>query len=124
MGDGSDIEKVHALDVRIVRLEEQYRAKEKALELIAISLADYKTTANEWRGTVQDIIGKNPTRAEMQTLFERLGDKVSSLERAENKNEGKSSGFSLSWGIVIAIVGLGLTLMLVLVGIAAMVIRK
>jgi len=99
----NDDEKVHILDVRVARLEEQYKAKEKALELIAISLTDYKAQANEWRGTVQDIIGKNPTRVEVQATFDRLSDKVSVLERAENKSEGKSSGFNASWLIAVGV---------------------
>jgi hypothetical protein len=118
-----EVEKVHGLDVRIARLEEQLKAKEKALELIAVSLADYKATANEWRGTVQDIMGKSNTRVETQALFDRLSDKVSILERAENKSEGRSSGVGTSWGIVATIAGLGLTLLLALAAVTALMLR-
>jgi hypothetical protein len=118
-----DDEKVYAISERVAILQAQHQAKEKALELIAVSLADYKAQANEWRGTVQDIIGKNPTRLEMQAMFDRLSDKVAVLERAENKSEGKSSGIGMSWGIVVALAGLGLTMLIVGASIAALFLK-
>ena len=118
-----DDEKIYAISERVARLQEQHHAKEKALELIAVSLSDYKAQANEWRGTVQDIIGKNPTRLEMQAMFDRLADKVGILEKAEHKSEGKSSGIGMSWGIVVALAGLGLTILILGAAVAALFMK-
>jgi len=118
-----DQEKLHAIDIRVARLDEQHIAKEKALALIAVSLADYKAQANEWRGTVQDIISKNPTRLEVQALFDRLADKVAVLEKAENRSEGKSSGVGMSWQIIASLAGMGIMLLAALAAIGALLLR-
>jgi hypothetical protein len=94
---------IHAIDVRVARLEEQHKGAKEAQNLIAISLADYKTTANEWRGTVQDITGKCITRLEAQALFDRMADKIERLEKSKNEQAGKSAGAGASWGVVISV---------------------
>lgn len=118
-----DEEKVYALSERVARLEEQHKGQEKAQNLIAVSLADYKATANEWRGTVQDISGKCITRLEAQAVFDRINDKIQSLEKARNESVGKSSGVTTSWGIIVALVGLGFTALIAIAGVAALLLR-
>jgi hypothetical protein len=118
-----DDEKIYAISERVARLEEKYQAQEKAQIVIAVSLADYKAIANEWRGTVSDVGNKCITRLEAQAVFDRINDKIQSLEKARNESVGKSSGLNASWGVILALSSLGLLAIGAIVSVAAFLLR-
>lgn len=114
---------IYAISERLARLEEQYKAQEKAQVVIAVSLADYKAIANEWRGTVSDVGSKCITRLEAQAVFDRMNDKLQALEKARNESIGKSSGLSASWGVIVALCTLGLIAVGAIVSVAGLLLR-
>ena len=66
------------LNERVARLEERQIASDKAIPLVA-----------------------EPIKVEARLL----ASKVNVLETAKNESTGKSSGFTMSWGIIVTVVG-------------------
>lgn len=105
-------ELLHAMDIRIARLEEQNTAKHEALDLIAKQLAEYKTVNNEWRSTVKDVMNNTAdvVRNEGRALYDRVADRVSALERISSATAGKSAGFNASWAIAVSLIFIAIAL--------------
>lgn len=106
-----DEKEFYALSERVARLEEYKTGAEKALVLADSALKLIQAAANEWRGTVQDIINKCLTRTEAESLLREISLRVTHLEKTGNTSEGKSSGFHASWAIAISLLGIGLIIL-------------
>lgn len=59
-------------------------AAKEALAEAQTQLTAYKTSANEWRGTLNDLIGTIMVRKEVEALFTAINTKIDNLARVQN----------------------------------------
>jgi hypothetical protein len=86
---------------------------ERASEKTETALKEYKTSANEWRDTVKDLVANMPTLRDFRTLEST----VTALRDLQNLETGKDKGVSASWGLLAGIIGIFGTL--VMIGVVA-----
>ena len=104
-------------------LKAQRLENEKALLIATKALDHSQVLSNEWRGTVQDVINKCSTRDEINSLFKAVTAEIDALKAAKNEASGKSSGVTASWGVIVALVTLGLIAVGAIVGVAGLLMR-
>ena len=54
---------------KVIRLEERWKAAEKALSVAEDKLKTWESNANEWRKTINDMREKLVTRPELYTMI-------------------------------------------------------
>lgn len=98
------------------RIDERVLAAEKAAVLAlgssekAIAKSEQASdkrfeAVNEFRNALSDSSRNNVTRAEMESRFEALTDKIKDLGDRANRNEGNKQGLLDGWKIMVAILG-------------------
>jgi hypothetical protein len=111
-------------------------AAKEALKEAQIQLAEYKSSSNEWRATLTDLIAKGMLRPEVEARFlaatektEQLASRVSALEKKAEHGAGEASAEEVGrehryWrtGNAGAIAAIVTGIVLALIGIAALVI--
>jgi hypothetical protein len=75
-------------------------AAEKAVTKAEVANEKRFESVNEFRKTLSDQTASFPSRVELQALADRVTDLATRMD----KTEGRSSGFSASWAILIAAV--------------------
>ena len=79
-------------------------AAEKAVAKAETANEKRFESVNEFRKTLSDQTASFPSRVELQAL----ADRVSDLATRMDKTEGRSSGLSTGWGVLVAVAGLAL----------------
>jgi hypothetical protein len=107
---------IHALDRRV---EQRIRAAERAVEIAmvaanaAIEKAELTTerrfeAVNEFRGALNDMVGKMMPRAESEANWHGNAEKIVILSDRLTRIEGAGMGVKGSWGVIAGVVGLGI----------------
>lgn len=71
------------------RMEERFTSQEQALRVATNALADYKTSANEWRATLNDVRQLTLSRAEYDAKHQALIDKMDARDQAREDLSGR-----------------------------------
>jgi hypothetical protein len=87
-----------------VRYSEKFISQEKAISIAEMNAEKWRSNANEWRAAMGDREVKFATQAEMDIQFAALRDRLNKLELAKATTEGKFSGISGSWAVLISVV--------------------
>jgi hypothetical protein len=92
-----------------------FQAAKEALKEAQGQLAEYKSSSNEWRATLTDLISKGMLRPEIESLMRAANDKEGLLEKRVNSLEitrGEATGKAAAYasiagfiGVVAAIIG-------------------
>jgi len=83
---------------------------EKAVSKSEIEVKEWRTNANEWRGTISDRDQKLMSRAEGEQQLKAQADKIDALDKRMDRAEGRNTGLGDGWKYFLAAVGLILTL--------------
>ena len=93
-------------------------AVDRANEKVELANKEYKLGANEWRDTVKDLVGRMPTRDELDRRIHVLEEKIADLRESRSQEYGGDAAMLLArttqrWliGLVVTVV-LGLVAML------------
>jgi hypothetical protein len=91
------------------QLELRYREHnvltEKALQAALISNEKRLDIMNEFRGAMADQVSHFASRVEIESFKEIVNEKLQAIDKRIDLNEGKQSGLSLGWGILIGLTG-------------------
>lgn len=63
-------------------------ATEKAADSLASGLREFKSSANEWRDTVKDLVARMPTRVEVEQQFKAVDNKIAVLRESQSSVQG------------------------------------
>ena len=72
---------------------------ERASEKTELALKEYKTSANEWRDTVKDLVANMPTLRDVKAIEE----KIAAVREIQASEAGKDKGVTASWGLVLGV---------------------
>jgi len=92
-----------------------FASAEKASEKTDQALKEYKSSSNEWRATLNDIVARMITRVDFEAHQKLIDSKISDLRESRSSNVGRDSGKSAIWAIVVVLIGWGLTIALFLI---------
>lgn len=89
----------------------------KAGEKTELALKEYKVASNEWRDTVKDLVGRMPSRTEVEVIVKNIDEKIGRLDRDMRaiganaiSTAGRGVGMTQMWGYIVQ----GLTLAMAL----------
>ena len=102
------------MDERDRRYEERFKAMDEKTGLAltssekAVAKAETATekrfdAVNEFRGQLKDQAATLMPRAEADSKFISMNKEIEELKKVANTSQGRSSGFSASWGIAISL---------------------
>lgn len=89
----------------IARLEERATAAERALVVSVEELRAYKSSQNEWRGTISDLTSKFITRIEANALEDKFNFRINSLEGIAREHVGEKGANHRIWAVAVVLVG-------------------
>lgn len=92
-------------------------ASEKAIGKAEVATERRFEGVNEFRQTLSDQAGQFMTRTETLALTDRNTERIQELADRVNRSEGRGSGFSASWGYLVAAVGLIATVVAVVIAV-------
>jgi hypothetical protein len=67
------------------------RAAQDAADKIEKAFLAYKEVSNEWRGTLNDIVGRMATRIEVERQFGEMQCKISELRESRSAQTGQNA---------------------------------
>jgi hypothetical protein len=90
---------------------------EKAVTKAELAADKRFDSVNEFRGQLADQTATLMPRPEYTAQYKALEDKLSDLADRVNRTEGRSGGFDKSWGIFLAIAGIGIAVVSLIIAI-------
>lgn len=84
------------------RYSERAMAQEKAIDKASENLGEYKTSANEFRGTLSDQARSFVSRAEFEAFLKAADEKKSEDIRARRAQQNWTIGLLISVGLTLA----------------------
>jgi wobble nucleotide-excising tRNase len=105
------------LEALIDKVNDRFSAYEKAVEKAERVLEQYKRDSNEWRAALTDARANTMSRQEEQAELNRAAERsegirnslqfqIDDLKAKTLLQAGKSSGYSATWAMIIAVIGL------------------
>jgi hypothetical protein len=85
-------------------------ASEKAVAKAETATEKRFDAVNEFRGQLKDQAATLMPRAEADSKFLSMTKEIEELKKSANTAQGRSSGFSASWGIVVSLMLIGIAL--------------
>lgn len=85
-------------------LDKRFEYIEKATVKTDLAAEKRFESVNEFRGQLRDQQNTFVTKTEINIRFDNIEKKVDYLEKCLNSSEGKNSGISLVWGIIIVVI--------------------
>ncbi len=70
---------------------------------------------NEFRATLSDQAANLMPRAEAEARIQAMSDKLGEVADRVNRSEGQGQGVAISWAVLVAVIGIGLTIVGVMV---------
>ena len=109
------------MDERDRRYEERFIAMDQKTSLALTSSKEAVTKAeaatekrfdsvNEFRGSLKDQAANLLPRAEADVKFTAIAREIDELKKNTNLSQGRSTGFSASWGIAVSLMLLAMAL--------------
>jgi hypothetical protein len=123
------------VDERDRRYEDRFKATDDRTGLAltsskeAVGKAELATekrfdSVNEFRGQLKDQAATLLPRAEADAKFNSMTKEIEELKKVINTSQGKSSGFMASWGVLVAAIMIGATIVGGIVGVASLLLRS
>jgi hypothetical protein len=83
-----------------------FAAAKEAVAKAELAAEKRLDSVNEFRAQLSDQTATFIPRAEAEQRFVTTNDKISELAARQDRNEGKSTGISTLWGVIVGAIGL------------------
>jgi hypothetical protein len=110
--DERDTRYQQRFDATLSEAQKSVAVAKDALDKAEASIERRFNIANEWRGSINDVIGTRLSRDEFLSAHQGLADKIDDTTRRVLTIEGRSSGIGASLSVVASVAALMISLIL------------
>jgi hypothetical protein len=102
-----NVDSLHDLmDERDRRYEQRFAAQEQAVKTAQMVIEGRLQGMNEWRETVEDVMGKAMPRPEVEARVHAVSEKLDAMNSRVDKGEGKGLGLAEMWAYLVGASGM------------------